>query len=172
MFRNSQDALSLNIINNEEILQIEYIPQTPKSNQIMMKIFFVWFVVYTFYKSFTDPNIGGTNLSVVVFISIMLIGLISGYFGLKLGQKINKSQIRKILINKKDKTLKSEQDGIAVSASEIVKISIIEKIVLFRSHSLLKLHLKNGEKTLMLPFSSYDQASKALGHMNVALGLK
>lgn len=152
-------ALEYSVIDNHDKLIIKVESKVPLVNKLMLACFFIWFVSYSAYQTYSNPDVPGW-----LFYYVLFLGLVGAAIGLLVARKIlhRSLGIRKIILDKKEKTIESPSDSFKVPLSSVRDVIITEKQGLFRPISLLKFQLVDGEKTIMFSFQTYNQAQKIL----------
>jgi len=161
MAQSAFQAINYTTSNENNRLVITAKAQVPLFNKIMIVGFLIWFVGYAWYKTASDPN-----LPFWLFPLVLLLGVIGGGIGLLITRGANKKiGTRQIIVDKNSKTFEATLDDVKVPFSDIKDITLTEKPGLIKTGSLLKLHLTNGEKTLLFPFTSFNQAQETLNQI-------
>ena len=156
----SQKAWVTTIIDNSDQLIISSRSKIPMGNRILLTGFFIFVAILFLVGAISMPTNSGRVIFLIAATVPAVLGLGVGFW---FSKNINKGtgSSTKLILEKKTKVLSTDVENFSINIDEIKGITIGEDAVLLAKIPRLRLKLKDGEKTLLLNFESYEKAQEA-----------
>ena len=117
---------------------------------IGLAVFFSIFIVL--------PDVISGDVPVIFFFLGLVLILLGGITGGLIAKFLIPLTITSVVLDKTNKKLTTSNNSISIDFSEIKEVTITEKTMLGGMTNYVTLKLADGEKTLPMAFSSYNEA--------------